>query len=164
MEDIISNLRSPSWWFTAVLIGVIASVTSAFIKDYLERKLGVFLAWSQHKRDSLKQERQRILDKWSSSESLLTIALLRMLYAIVILMSECMILGFYVTILRINYNTALTTHVLSFMQITYIIFGAVSLIWLSFHALSRIFLVQECFRRFREARDLPRLFVDDDDV
>jgi hypothetical protein len=33
LEKIISYLKDPAWWFTAVFIGIIVSLISGFLKD-----------------------------------------------------------------------------------------------------------------------------------
>jgi hypothetical protein len=40
MDRIIDNLKDPSWWFTAVLIAIVASLLAAYIKELA----GIFLS------------------------------------------------------------------------------------------------------------------------
>lgn len=37
MSTILSNLRDPSWWFTAIFVTIIAGVASGFVKETLEK-------------------------------------------------------------------------------------------------------------------------------
>ena len=39
METVVKNLVDPSWWFTAIVAGLIVGVLGAFIKDWLARIL-----------------------------------------------------------------------------------------------------------------------------
>jgi spore maturation protein SpmA len=37
MNAILSNLRDPSWWFTALFVTIIAGVASGFLKEKIEK-------------------------------------------------------------------------------------------------------------------------------
>jgi hypothetical protein len=37
MNGILSNLRDPSWWFTAIFVTIIAGVAAGFLKETLEK-------------------------------------------------------------------------------------------------------------------------------
>jgi hypothetical protein len=37
MNAILSNLRDPSWWFTAIFVTIIAGVASGFLKEKIEK-------------------------------------------------------------------------------------------------------------------------------
>ena len=47
MEQISQTVRDPAWWFTAVVVAIVASVVGGFTKDY---RLGWFLTWSKARR------------------------------------------------------------------------------------------------------------------
>lgn len=48
MNQIISSIKDPAWWFTAVFIGIIVSVFAAFIKDFIQ---GFFAKISSRSRE-----------------------------------------------------------------------------------------------------------------
>src|SRR6185295_3658503 len=37
MNNILTNLHDPSWWFTAIFITIIAGVVSGFLKEKIEK-------------------------------------------------------------------------------------------------------------------------------
>ena len=92
MDRILEHLRDPSWWFTAVIIGVIASILAGFTKDYLERKFGILLLRSKKKREAARLARTKAIEAWSQNEGLVTLILLRtILTAIVVVALLCTI-------------------------------------------------------------------------
>lgn len=165
MQSISANLRDPSWWFTAVVIGVTASVAAGFLKDYIEGRYGLFLAWSRRQSDRRRLSREEALNRWSSDESLLTIAFLRMLYSVVVFTAFGMLYTHFVTFLRLKHDTdSVLNAALSTKQVLTLAIGGISMLWFSFETAERVFRVQSCFRRFRDERGLPRLFSSDDEL
>lgn len=40
MEEIINNFSSPSWWVTAIIAGVFASLTASYAKPFVDKFIG----------------------------------------------------------------------------------------------------------------------------
>ena len=100
MESILSNLRDASWWFTAVLIGTLASIAAGFLKDYLERRYGLFLKWSASRRELARAERAKAIDEWSNSEGLVMVVLLKTTYTLLIFTASSLLVALYITYIR----------------------------------------------------------------
>jgi hypothetical protein len=81
LERIKDNLRDPSWWFTVVIVsgilGLIASVLAAFVKDYLSKILSHFSARYRAGRTKQLEERQAEVDVLVEHEFLLVIEWVR---------------------------------------------------------------------------------------
>ena len=54
MDKIIQNLKSPEWWFTALIIATFASLIAAYVKDWIPRL-------TSHFSSRMKRRRQRNL-------------------------------------------------------------------------------------------------------
>jgi len=69
MDGIFKNLQDLSWWFTALILGPIASALIGFIKGYAQKQWNLFLGWSKERRAQAKKDRSRRVDAWSENES-----------------------------------------------------------------------------------------------
>jgi hypothetical protein len=60
MQKILENLKDPSWWFTAVFIGIVASVLAAFFHSILTAALSTvsmrYRAWQERKKAEEERE------------------------------------------------------------------------------------------------------------
>jgi uncharacterized membrane protein YedE/YeeE len=61
MDEFYNNLRSPSWWITAIILAIILGVVSSYFRDFIDAFLSsISKAWS--KRTAKKrQERRNII-------------------------------------------------------------------------------------------------------
>lgn len=60
MNGVINNIKDPSWWFTAVIVAIIASLFAAYIKDLIGRGIAS-LSGKYRKRKEEQQEREKKL-------------------------------------------------------------------------------------------------------
>ena len=51
MNDIITELSKPLWWFSVVIAGIIINLFSSYLRDFLDKSFSCSLAW-WHKRSS----------------------------------------------------------------------------------------------------------------
>src|SRR5689334_9102938 len=45
MASILAELREPGWWFSVVLVAIVASVIAGFLKDIIARRLSKTSTW-----------------------------------------------------------------------------------------------------------------------
>jgi len=80
LEKIISYLKDPAWWFTAVFIGILASLAAGFLKDAVRNLLGKFSTTYRVKQIEKNKTFERELDALLKDQSYMIITFLR--YAI----------------------------------------------------------------------------------
>jgi hypothetical protein len=152
----MNNLKDPAWWFTAVLIAVLASTSASFLKDYLEGKFNFFLSWSVKKREQARINKQEIINAWSSSETLLIIAILYGVYSFLIFVAVFIFITICLSSLDVKYKL---TH--EAIRVKHIIGLALALICLSWTVwtTARMFIcVGACIKKFCQSRGLPKLW------
>lgn len=157
MDAITKSLNDPSWWFSTVIIAIAASVMAGFAKDWLEDRYGIFLRWSSTKRQQMRDDRNAIIAGWSSSESLLTVALLKMLFWTTGYFALALMLLIYITYLRLkfNYDGLLGVDGLSQRQIFKLSLGVLAVAYYTFKVTRIVFVTADMIKAFREARGLP---------
>lgn len=157
MESITKNLNDPAWWFSTVLIAVFAGIAAAFAKDWLEERYGIFLRWSADKRAQTKAERQLLISRWSSSEALLTIAILQMLFWTSGYFAMALMVSIYITYLRLkfNYNGLLGVEALSHRQIATLSLSVLAVAFYSFKVAGIVSVTADMIKAFRTSRGLP---------
>ena len=166
MNSIVTNLLDPSWWFTAVVVAILASIIAAFGKDYIERRFNIFIAWSADRREDKANRREAVIAAWSKTEALLIILLLRMLYSVLLCLTSGTLTSLYVTYVRLKFPSTDQVTGLSAAPVRYLVSVAVLTLLssvLAYSTVTNISLTEACFRRFRDARNLPKL-TDDDDI
>jgi hypothetical protein len=60
MNGVINNIKDPSWWFTAVIVAIFASLFAAYIKDLIGRGIAS-LSGKYNRRRQEQQEREKKL-------------------------------------------------------------------------------------------------------
>ena len=92
MDKIFEYLKDPSWWFTTVFIGAIASLLGGFLNAWLSRISSRYSRWRVKKREQKEAEIQLIL----SNETLLAVEMQRCLFHwVVYLFLQGVFLGSY---------------------------------------------------------------------
>lgn len=80
MQKILEHLRDPSWWFTAVVVAVVASILAGIIKDFAERRFNLFLAWTRESRERRRRRRKEVVAAWSRSEGTVALSVLKLVF------------------------------------------------------------------------------------
>ena len=151
MDTIANHLRDPGWWFTAVIMAIIAGIVAGFSKDYLEKRYDLFLLHSAKRRQEARLLKERSIEAWSENESVLIIDILQTLYYFI---GSSLLTILMVMTLQFN-QTKYGVSQLSNLRI----FGLFLLFVLTFR-LNWVFVKQalhsnDCLRRFCKAKGLP---------
>ena len=77
MENIINNIKDPSWWFTAFFVAIIASVIAGFLKERIANLIGGFSSNLSEWREKRKKEEEIIIEALINNEAYFNIALFR---------------------------------------------------------------------------------------
>jgi hypothetical protein len=165
LNSIANNLRDPSWWFNAFIVGTVVSVVGAFLKDYLERRFNLFwAAWSRKKRGQAKLRKQERIEAWSQNE-----------WRVIIVMLMALEIGFitfwvggmafmYLNYLRLRYGIGgvgvrsfqmLPTWHASWLAIAYL-----SWLWMIWKTVRAVAYSAACAERFYQSKGLPPPMAD----
>jgi hypothetical protein len=73
MDKIVDNIKDPSWWFTAVLVAIIASLFAAYAKDYLGKSLSRISDSYRMRREKQKNTEELLAHNIASDPHLVTV-------------------------------------------------------------------------------------------
>jgi hypothetical protein len=157
MASILSSVKDPAWWFTAVIVAVFAGVVSGFAKDLLERRFSIFIAWSSRQRQEARKRRNAAVQAWSSSEGLISIAVLQTIYWSLATIG-CGILGaLFMVFLSLKHRAPGLGIVSNFTPVEvvalFFVFGG--FFQLSARVMVLIGKTNEAMRKFRQRENLP---------
>lgn len=77
MEEILKDLASPGWWFTALVVAIIASVAAGFAKDAASVWLASASSWYRRRRAVAIARHRRRVDALASDAALLAVDTIR---------------------------------------------------------------------------------------
>jgi hypothetical protein len=157
MASILSYVKDPAWWFTAVFVAVFAGLVSGFAKDILERKFGIFIAWSSRQRQEARKRRSAAVQAWSSSEGLISIAVLQTIYWSLATIGVATLGTLYMVYLSLKYRTpglGIVSGLPPAEVVTvFFVFGGL------FDSSARVMVLigktNEAMRKFRQRENLP---------
>ncbi|MEQ5820936.1 hypothetical protein [Halomonas sp. SCS19] len=69
MEEIQEALKSPFWWFSVVLVGIVINVGSSFLKTYLDTFLSSISNWWRDKSNARKEKYNKVFNQLEKSEN-----------------------------------------------------------------------------------------------
>jgi hypothetical protein len=151
MDAIFKNLQDPSWWFTAFIVGIIASVVAGFTKDYLEKTFGLFLLRTKLKRAQARLARDEKIKAWSQNESLVMIILLRAHQLKIAVLALFAVNIMILVTLHFRGNDAdLPIYAIAALGVL-ILFT----FWAAWKSSAQTSLTRDCFQHFRRSRGLP---------
>lgn len=157
MGSVLSSIKDPSWWFSAVFVAVIAGVVSGFAKDILEYKFGLFLAWPRQQRQESRARRIAEVQAWSSSEGLVTLAVLQTIYWCLVSIGSAILVDGYLFYLRLKHTDSRADAVpgLSLFTVFALIFMSLGLFQLFSRAFALIGKTNDVMRQLRRRENLP---------
>jgi spore maturation protein SpmA len=74
MNTILSNLRDPSWWFTAIFVTIIAGVASGFLKEKIEKLISCISSHYKSWASARVEARENIVRALAENAQFLTLA------------------------------------------------------------------------------------------
>lgn len=74
MNTILSNLRDPSWWFTAIFVTIIAGVASGFLKEKIEKLISSLSSHYKSWASARAEARENIVRALAENAQFLTLA------------------------------------------------------------------------------------------
>lgn len=73
MDEILKNLQSPGWWFTAVFVAILVSLFAGFLNDRFNRWLSESWAWYRQRRAATLARKEREIEFLSREPVILTL-------------------------------------------------------------------------------------------
>jgi hypothetical protein len=86
MESIFNYLKDPGWWFSTVLVAIVASVIAGFLKDRISILLSHFSQKFQEFSAKRKIEQEELINILVNNQAYLSLALLKVIFMAVIFM------------------------------------------------------------------------------
>ena len=77
MEEIITNIKNPAWWFSAFIIAIIASLIAAFAKDIIERNFAKVFSKLRQKQYQRLEAQKEFIQHLDQNEGYLIISMIR---------------------------------------------------------------------------------------
>lgn len=68
MNELIQMLKSPTWWFSVVVVGIIINLVSAYVKSPIDENLSKISTWWRKRTDKQKKELNAVIENLSKNE------------------------------------------------------------------------------------------------
>lgn len=160
MEEIAKQLRDPSWWFTAFFIAIFASVIAGFLKDRIEKWIGGLSSNLRVWRDKRQVNREAVIEALLANETYFHIALFRVLVALILFAISIILYSTGpVLISMAPESEQMSDHVEKGFVAWKIMMPVLGLFtsYIGFRATTRLSIVFEAIRRYRNKHALPKL-------
>lgn len=160
MENIVDNLKDPSWWFTAFFIAIIASVVAGFLKDRIANAFGG-LSENMRARKARNRERQElVIGALLNNEAYLNIALFRGIVSLILFAISVVLYSGAPVLLSMVPQEESTSEIFDKGLMVWGVFmpilGVFSMI-IGFKSASRMSLLFKTIKRYRETHNLPKI-------
>jgi hypothetical protein len=156
MEPIISNLRDPSWWFTAIFVTIIAGVASGFLKEKIENLISFLSSRYKSSASARAEARGNVVRMLAENPQFLTLAYVNV--AVGLLMHVLAVIMYLVTawFLEAPPHDALSGDAGRFIlwKILMPLLGAAAT-YVGFRATARLYLVIRALKLYREKNGFP---------
>lgn len=160
MESIIKHLSDPGWWFSTVLVAIIASVIAGFLKDRISQLIGHtsrrFREWSKHR----KEQQELVVEILSKNPEYLLMGLGKSVLHFIMFTGTFVI--YLLLPIHAEFNSPSSDPVLSnalksFLSVAvYPLFGGMSM-GFGYKATSSFSIVSKAIKKYREKNGLPKL-------
>lgn len=154
MNGVIQNLKDPSWWFTALFMGILASVLAGFLKDHIERWLSSLSVNFRSARAKKAGEREQLIESLASDAQFLTLAYLEAIEGLLLFVTITLL--FFALPGFIEFMPLSPITGFPIPRILVPVTGIMS-IFAAFFAASRIALVRQAYRLYRTKKGFPKL-------
>lgn len=160
MEDIINNLKSPSWWFTAFFVAILASVIAGFLKDKIASLIGGISSSLRAWEEKREKKQEEVVDALVNNTSYLNIALFRAIVALILFAISVII--YSTAPVMLSMVPADKDQIISIdrgffiWKVFYPFLGAFTA-YIGYRTTSRLNIVFEAIKKYREEHDLPRI-------
>ena len=158
MNAIVSNLRDPSWWFTAIFVTIIAGVASGFLKEKIERLISSLSSRYKSWASAGAEARENVVRVLAENPQFLALAYIGVVAGLLI--HVLAVIMYFVTILFFDAapHDAVSGDARRFVIWTILmpLLGAAAT-YVGFRATARLSLVIRALRLYREKNGFPNV-------
>jgi hypothetical protein len=160
MEAIIKNLSDPSWWFSAFIVAIFASIIAGFLKDRIERMLSKFSDSFRRWRATKLELRTKTLEALVENPVYLSFVLHHLNFGIVLWVLATLL--FLATPILHSMETSSDTALIFLDQndlprIVFMLLMGVLSVVIAYRVAIRASIVFEAIRLYRKKHGLPKL-------
>jgi len=150
MEKIVSFLKDPAWWFTAVFIAIIASLAAGFSKDAVQNIFAKFSKTYQIKRDERERKFQIEVEALLRDKEYMIFTFLRSLTQIVACMT--LITIFIMTFMIATIYSLQEPARISLKYTLYIVslISGIGTLWGTIYSTPRIQALKRAYNNYRK--------------
>jgi hypothetical protein len=160
MEPIFNYLKDPGWWFSTVLVAIIASVIAGFLKDRISTFLSHFSQKLRDRSTKRKIEQEELINILVSNNTYLVLAFLRVIFSVIMFigtMTMFLLMPIYAEIKPSSLNSEISSAIKFFFSISvFPLLGGLSM-GFGFRATSGLNIVAKAIKRYRIENKLPKL-------
>lgn len=158
MDAILSNLRDPSWWFTAIFVTIIAGVASGFLKEKIESLTSSLSSRYKSWASARAEARENVVRVLAENPQFLTLAYINVVVGLLIHVMA--VIMYLVTTLFFDAapHDAVAGDARRFMiwKILMPLLGAAAT-YVGFRATARLSLVVRALKLYREKNGFPKV-------
>ena len=158
MDAILSNLRDPSWWFTAIFVTIIAGVASGFLKEKIENLISSLSSRYKSWASARAEARENVVRVLAENPQFLTLAYINVVVGLLIHVMA--VIMYLVTTLFFDAapHDAVAGDARRFMiwKILMPLLGAAAT-YVGFRATARLSLVIRALKLYREKNGFPKV-------
>ena len=160
MESIIKYLTDPEWWFSTVLVAIIASIIAGFLKDKISELIGHtsrrFRECSQQRRN----QEEQLIEALSENSEYLLMGIGKVISRQIMFTASLIIyllFPIYAEFSPVITKSELSNSLKTILLIAiYPLFGSLSIVF-GFQATSSLLVIAKAVKRYRKKHDLPKL-------
>lgn len=158
MNAILSNLRDPSWWFTAIFVTILAGVASGFLKEKIEKLISSLSSCYKSWASARAEAREHVVRVLAENPQFLTLAYINVVAGLLI--HVLAVIMYLVTTLFFDAapHGAVAGDAGRFMiwKILMPLLGAAAT-YVGFRATARLSLVIRALKLYREYNGFPKV-------
>jgi len=157
MNAILSNLRDPSWWFTAIFVTILAGVASGFLKEKIEKLISSLSSRYKSWASARAEARENVVRMLAENPQFLTLTYINVVAGLLI--HVLAVIMYLVTTLFFDAapHDAVAGDARRFMiWILMPLLGAAAT-YVGFRATARLSLVIRALKLYREKNGFPNV-------
>jgi len=160
MNAILSNLRDPSWWFTALFVTIIAGVASGFLKEKIEKLFSSLSSRYESWASARAEVRENVVRVLAENPQFLALAYISVVAGLLIHVLAVIMYLFTTLFFDAASHEAVSGDAGRFMiwEILMPLLG-VAATYVGFRATARLSLVIRALKLYREKKWLPNCAV-----
>jgi len=158
MNNILTNLHDPSWWFTAIFITIIAGVASGFLKEKIEKLISSLSSRYKSWASATAEARENVVRVLADNPQFLALAYIGVVAGLLIHVLAVIMYLVATLFLDAAPHAAVSgdAHRFIIWKVLMPILGAAAA-YVGFRATARLALVVRALKLYREKNGFPKM-------